>query len=136
MPLAAVVAAAGWLLFYLPYRLTGVVVDRFGLAPDTRSTWKLMVGAVVYLLWLVVLAVVAWRVVAWWAGVVVLLGAPVIGMAGMLVRERWRGAWREARRWLLLRSRRPMVEGLQRAQCDLGARLDRLQQRLATGSGE
>lgn len=135
MPLAAAVATTGWLLFLPPYRLTGAIVDRVHLAPDTRSTWKLMVGAVIYAIWLSGLAAVAWQWVAWWAGIAVLLATPVVGMSGMLVRERWRGAWRDARRWLLLRSRRPMVEDLQRAQCDLGARLDRLQQRSTTGSG-
>ena len=135
MPLAAAVAAAGWLLFLVPWWLTGVVVDRFRLLPDTRSTWKLMMGAAIYTIWLMVLAVLAWRLFGWWAAGLVVTAGPILGMSGMLVRERWRGAWQDARRWLLLRGRRPMIDGLRQAQCDLGARLDRLQQRLATGTG-
>jgi glycerol-3-phosphate O-acyltransferase/dihydroxyacetone phosphate acyltransferase len=132
MPLAAALAAAGWLLFLVPYRLTGVLVHRFPLKSDTRSTWKLMVGTVIYATWLLVLGILAWRQAGGWAAMLVCLVAPVIGMSGLLVRERWRGAWQDARRWLLLRSRRPLIDGLRETQCDLGARLDRLQQRLAT----
>jgi hypothetical protein len=135
MPLAALVAAAGWLLFLVPYQLTGAVVGRFRLQPDTRSTWKLMVGVVVYAAWLLVLATAAWRWFGWWPAVLTAVLAPVVGMSGLLVRDRWRGAWNDARRWLLLRSRKPLLDGLCAAQCDLGARLDRLQQRLATGEG-
>ena len=131
MPLAAAVGAAGWLLFWVPYQLTGTIVDRFPLKTDTRSTWKLMVGTVIYALWLTLLGIVVWRQAGGWAALLVIVVAPILGMSGLLVRERWRGAWRDARRWLLLRGRRPMVEGLRAAQCDLGARLDRLQQRLA-----
>lgn len=134
MPLAAVVGAAGWLLFLVPYRATGAIVDRFPLAADTRATWKLMIGALVYGLWLLVLAVLAGIWLGWGGAALTVVAAPLIGITGMLVRERWRGAWRDARRWLLLRSRRPLVAGLREAQCDLGARLDRLQQRLATRS--
>ena len=135
MPLAAMVAGAGWLLFLVPWRLTGVLVDRFRLLPDTRSTWKLLVGSLIYGAWLLLLSIVAWRQVGGWAAAAVVVVAPVVGMSGLLVREHWRGAWQDVRRWLLLRGRRPMVDGLRQAQCDLGARLDRLQQRLATGSG-
>jgi glycerol-3-phosphate O-acyltransferase/dihydroxyacetone phosphate acyltransferase len=132
MPLAAVVAAAGWLLFLVPYRLTGVIVDRFALKPDTRSTWKLMMGTLLYTIWLLLLAAAAWRFAGWWAAGLVMVGAPLIGVAGMLVREQWRGSWRDAQRWLLLRSRKPMIDGLRQAQCDLGGRLDRLHNQLAT----
>ncbi len=134
MPLAAVVAAAGWVLFLIPYQLTAMIVGRFPLKTDTSSTWKLMVGAVTYAIWTLALAAAAWRMVAWWAGLGVMLLAPAVGMAGLLVREEWRGSWKDARRWLLLRRRRAMIEGLRRTQCDLGDRLDRLHQRLARGA--
>lgn len=126
MPLWAALAAAGWLLFVVPYRVTGAVVDRFPLESDTRSTWKLMVGALVYAAWVALLATgaaVAWSPIV---GLAVLAGAPVVGIAGLLVRERWRGSWRDARAWLLLRSRRSLVDSLRTTQHDLGTRLDRL----------
>jgi len=131
MPLPLLVAAAGWVLFWVPYRLTGWVVGRFPLAPDTRSTWKLLVGAGVYLVWLVVLAVVVGLGFRWYIGMLVLLAAPGVGMLGLRLREHWRGSWRDLRRWLLLRSRRRLVAGLRDEQRALHARLGRLLERLA-----
>lgn len=113
----------GWAIFLPPYRLTGIVVDRFPLETDVRSTWKLMLGAVSYLAWVVLLAVaVGWR----WgrvAGLAALVAIPALGMIGLLVRERWRGAWGEARRWLVLRNRRSLVQSLRTEQRRIAAEL-------------
>lgn len=126
MPLWAALALAGWILFVLPYRLTGTVVARFPLDTDTRSTWKLMVGAVVYAAWVVLLAAVASVIWSPWTGLLVFAVVPLVGVAGLLVRERWRGSWRDARAWLMLRTRRSLVDALRTAQQDLAARLDQL----------
>lgn len=128
LPLWAAVAVVGWLLFWVPYRLTGMVVDRVSLEPDARSTWKLMVGTVIYGVWVGILALIAWSTWGWVAGALMLLTLPLIGMAGLLVRERWRGAGADIRRFVTLRSRRRLVESLRSAQRELGARLDRLYQ--------
>ena len=125
LPLWAAIAVAGWLLFVVPYRLTGAVVARFPLEQDTRSTWKLMVGTLIYAAWVASWGAVTALALSPAAGLGVLVGAPVVGMAGLLVRERWRGSWRDARAWLLLRSRRRLVDALRATQHDLGARLDR-----------
>jgi hypothetical protein len=50
-------------------------------------------------------------------------------MAGLIVRERWRGAWEDARRFLLLRTRRPLIAALAGRQRELGERLDALHRR-------
>ncbi len=126
LPFWALLGVVGWLLFLVPYRLTGVVVGRFPLESDTRSTWKLMIGIVLYSLWVVALGVVAWRLRSPWSGLGTVVALPAMGMAGLLVRERWRGSWRDARRWLLLRSRRSLVDSLRATQRDLAARLDTL----------
>jgi 1-acyl-sn-glycerol-3-phosphate acyltransferase len=126
LPLWAAVAVAGWLLFVVPYRVTGLVVDRFRLEQDTRSTWKLMVAIPLYLAWTLLLALGGTLIWSLSAGLAVLAAAPVVGMVGLLVRERWAGSWRDARRWLLLRSRRSLVDALRADQRELGARLDRL----------
>jgi hypothetical protein len=129
MPLAAAVAIAGWLLFWTPYRLTGFVVDRMRRPPDQRSSYKLLVGIAVYAVWVVALAAAAVTVtvtVNLWAGFGVLLGVPAVGMAGLVIRERWRGAGSDVRRFILLRSRRELVDTLRAAQRELGVRLDSL----------
>lgn len=126
LPLWAAVAAVGWLLFIVPYRLTGRVVDRFRLESDTRSTWKLLLGAAIYIVWVVILAIAGgvWR--GWWLGLLLLVAIPVVGLTGLLVRERWYGAWADVRRWVLLRSRRRLMDSLRNTQRELGLRLDRL----------
>lgn len=126
LPLAAALAIAGLVLFWTPYRLTGFVVDRMQRPPDQRSTYKLLVGIVLYAVWVVALAALGaatWNV---WAGLAVLVAAPAIGMSGLIIRERWRGAGSDVRRFLLLRSRRQLVGALRAAQHDLGVRLNGL----------
>jgi 1-acyl-sn-glycerol-3-phosphate acyltransferase len=129
LPLAAAFAAAGLIAFYVPYRLTGWIVDRAKLKEDERSTWKLLVGIGVYGIWLTALTAVAAVAWGWWAGLLVLVGLPGVGMTGLTVRERWRGSWDDARRFLVLRSRRDLVSTLQAEQGELAARLQTLYDR-------
>ncbi|MGH7645244.1 MAG: 1-acyl-sn-glycerol-3-phosphate acyltransferase [Gemmatimonadales bacterium] len=124
MPLAAAVAVSGLLLFWVPFQLTGWVVDRMRRPADQRSTYKLLVGIVIYALWVLALAAVGAVLGNAWVGLGVLLGVPAIGLAGLVTRERWRGAWSDARRFLLLRGRRALVGALRTEQRDLGLRLD------------
>lgn len=135
MPLAAILAVAGWVLFLVPYRLTGVIVDRIRLEPDTRSTWKLMLGIVIYLAWVGAMVAVAWTVAGVIAALSTLLVVPAVGMLGLLVRESWHGSWQDARRWLRIRSRKDVIETLRADQEDLGRRLTALHQRLTTAIG-
>jgi glycerol-3-phosphate O-acyltransferase/dihydroxyacetone phosphate acyltransferase len=131
-PFAWAVALVGFLLFFPPYRITGWIVDRVRLKPDERSTWKMLVGVGTYALWVLLVAGTAAAAAAAGAaarigvGFAVLLGMPAIGMLGLVVRERWRGMWRDARRFLLLRSRRSLIAQLRDERHALGARLDAL----------
>lgn len=136
-PLALVGALAGWLAFYPPYRLTGWAVRRVPLRVDETSTWKLLVGLGIYGFWVAAVAafagVLAGRAGGWWwaAGVLAgLVGLPALGMTGLLIRERWHGAWNDARRFLLLRSRRDLVAQLLADRRALGERMETLLQRL------
>ncbi|HRP07079.1 MAG TPA: 1-acyl-sn-glycerol-3-phosphate acyltransferase, partial [Gemmatimonadales bacterium] len=124
MPFALVVAVAGWLLFVIPYRLTGLLLDRFRMQPDIRSTWKLMIGGLLYLIWIVGLAITAAVTWHWWLGALLLVLVPVVGMAGLLVRERWSDSWRDLRSWLLLRTRRRLVGSLREEQRRLAVELE------------
>jgi glycerol-3-phosphate O-acyltransferase/dihydroxyacetone phosphate acyltransferase len=128
MPLALTLAAAGFVLFFPPYWLTGRVVARVRLDPDERSTWKLLLGGACYGLWVLALAGVAALVRGAVAGLATLALAPTIGMIGLVIRERWRGAWSEARRFFLLRSRRDLVSALRIRQHALAERLRALYQ--------
>jgi hypothetical protein len=98
---------------------------------DQRSSYKLLVGISVYAVWVLGLAVAGAITFNVWVGLGVLLGVPALGMAGLVIRERWRGAWGDVRRFVLLRSRRPLVDTLRATQRDLGVRLDALYQDFA-----
>jgi 1-acyl-sn-glycerol-3-phosphate acyltransferase len=123
MPLGLVLASVGAMLFWVPYRLTGLIVDRLRLEEDVRSTWKLLVGTVLYATWLVVLVVAAGITFGAAGALMTVVLVPAVAMAGLLVRERWRTAWDDARRFFLIRSRRAMIERLRVRQHDLAGRL-------------
>jgi hypothetical protein len=129
LPLAVALGAAGMAAFYIPYRVTGWIVDRVPLREDERSTWKLLVGIGVYGLWVIGLMAVAAAAWGAWPALMVLLLMPAVGMTGLLVRERWRGSWDDARRFFLLRSRQDLVFTLQAHQSELARRLEMLHQR-------
>jgi hypothetical protein len=124
LPLAALLGVAGFLLFWLPYRLTGSIAGRIDVSADQRSTYKVLIGAVVYGAWLLLLTIIAQRAIGWFGALLVLAAAPAVGMAGLSIRERWRGAWADARQWLWLRGRRTLLAALRERQTALADRLD------------
>ena len=65
MPVGIVFAVVGAALFWIPYQLTGMIVNRLRLEQDVRSTWKLLIGIVLYALWLVALVIVAGTTFGW-----------------------------------------------------------------------
>jgi len=133
LPVWLLLGVAGWGLFVVPYQLTGIIVGRVRLEADTRSTWKFLVGGGLYIVWVIALAVVAGVTWNLWAALSVLVAVPAIGMAGLLVRERWRGAWDDVRRFALLRGRRRLFDMLRAEQRSLADRLDHLHQRHTSG---
>jgi hypothetical protein len=131
MPLAGTLVAAAALFFWLPYRLTAEVVGRLRLEEDLRSTWKLLLGLVLHLCWLAGLVAIAAVKLGWMVALAAAFVLPAVGIGGVLIRERWRWAWGDARRFFLLRSRRALVEMLRARQRELAVRLDALYARLS-----
>ena len=123
---ALVLAVAGVLLFVVPYQLTDIVTRVARPPEDKRSTAKLIVGIVFYTLWILLLAGAG----AWiWGpavGVGALVAIPLVGLAGLGIRERWGGAWGDVRRFFLLRSRKELVQSLRERQKQLAVRLKAL----------
>jgi 1-acyl-sn-glycerol-3-phosphate acyltransferase len=112
LPPSIAVAVLGYGLFWPPYRLTGFLM-RFARRPEVgRSTFKLLAGALVYTLWVLLLAGLAWRAVGPWGALATAALLPILGVAGQRLRERWRGAWDDARRFFLVRSRPDLVRRL------------------------
>lgn len=126
---AVAAAVVGHLLFWVPFMITGRVSLALRPAQDQRATYKLLVGIPVYTLWIAALTLASGLAWGPWAAVLALVGSPVVGMTGLLVRERWRGAWADARSFVFLRSRRALVEELRHRQAELAARLDGIYRR-------
>ena len=113
---AFVVALAGLAVTWLPNQVTGRVAMALRPNVDQRSTFKLLIGVGVYLLWIGFFAVLVGAVKGVLAGAATVVAMPAIGLVGRRTRERWRGALKDARRFFLLRARREMVEGLRKQQ--------------------
>ena len=126
LPLGLLVAAIGAILFWVPYRLTGFIVGRLPLKQDVRSTWKLLLGFVVYALWLVFLFWLTAATLGWLEALAALVLIPAVAVAGLYMRENWRTTWDDIRRFVLLRSRGPLIGRLRDEQQNLAARLDQL----------
>ncbi len=120
---ALLIAMAGLVLFWLPNWLTGRIAAAMRPKADQTSTYRLLVGIALYVLWIGSLATAAW----WFGGIttgVAALGlVPVVGLVGRRTREKWRGAWKDAKRFFMLRSRPEQIASLQRRQREIAERL-------------
>lgn len=123
VPAAVVVGLTGAVVFWPPYQLTDRVVRAFRPEQDQSSTYKVLVGAGVYLIWVVLLSAMVWWWQGPWTALLALLVLPFFGLAGQWVRERWQGAWKDVRRFFLLRSRRQVRRQLKEDQARLAQRL-------------
>jgi 1-acyl-sn-glycerol-3-phosphate acyltransferase len=125
-------AAVGAVLFYLPYRLTGVLEARAKPSHDVRATYKLLVGAVTHLIWVLLLAALTGILVGWGWAAAALLALPVLGLLTVAVRNRWDEAVDDARRFFLLRRRRAdLLPELRQRQHAIAERLDALRSEVA-----
>ena len=129
---AMILAWGSHLLFYPPYWLTGRIAGSLQSDPEGRSTHKLLVGIVLYTLWVLALAGAAWTFMGWLAAALVLVAAPWAGVIGLSMRERWRGSLADARSWFLLRSRRRLVAELVNRRRELARRIDGLHRQQLT----
>ena len=118
------VAAAGFLLWWVPYRLTGIVAEGIHGERDIRSTYKLYGGIVLYAAWLAALVITAAALGGALWSLITLVAAPALGIAGLWIRERWRAAWRDVKRYLVLRRHPGRVRELRRRQRELTERFE------------
>jgi len=125
-PVAFLVAAVGAVLYWPPYRVTGFLTRSAPPDEDVQSTHKLLTGMALYSLWTLLLAGATWRFFGSWRAAMVLVGMPLIAVIGLWIRERWRGAWSDVRRYFTLRSRRDLVGVLKERQGELAQRLQEL----------
>lgn len=114
LPLAVVGIALNW----LPYRVVGEIAARAARTPDVPASFKVFGGMVLFpLAWLLEAALAAWLAgppSTWRAGaaLLTLAAAPLTGWIALRFDDRRGQLWREARAYLLLRTRRAIAAEL------------------------
>lgn len=132
---AILIAVVGTIVFFIPWTLTDLIAGREQLGRDARSTHKVLIGALVYIAWIVLIAAVAGFFAGVLVGLAALVALPPLAFAALAIRERWHGARGDARRFLLLHSRQELVATLRRQQRELAMRLEELRLSLRDAVG-
>jgi 1-acyl-sn-glycerol-3-phosphate acyltransferase len=117
------IALVGMILYYVPYRLTGVLADRARPSQDIRATYKALMGAVLHIAWTVVLAVAIGWIFGWPWGIAALVVLPGLAFLTVVVVDMWRRARGEARRFFVRARRGQALLELRERQRALAARL-------------
>jgi glycerol-3-phosphate O-acyltransferase / dihydroxyacetone phosphate acyltransferase len=117
------VAAVGMVIYYVPYRLTGVVVDRARPTHDVRATYKTLAGAALHLMWTILLAIAIGWMLGWGWGLASLVLLPALAFLTVVVLDRWRRMSGEVRRFLIRTRRGEALAELRERQRALAQRL-------------
>jgi 1-acyl-sn-glycerol-3-phosphate acyltransferase len=125
-------AAVAMVLFAVPYHATGRAARAFTQEPDVAATAKVVGGAVIYGVWLALLASLVWWAGGTTAAAVSVLLIPVLAVAGLFAIERESAVLEAVRAWFLLRrARHETRERLRRHRSELAGVLDEVSQWLA-----
>lgn len=130
----AVVWLGGCLVFWIPYRVTGWWEARQGVDDDVRATYRLIGGTVVMALWVSAAAILTGGLAGLAGGLAALLLLPLLGGLTLRLEDRRRAAWRDARRFIVLRGRARLRDYLAAQQEALAADLGRLYAETALGA--
>lgn len=136
VPLVVVlpVSLIGAALFWIPKSVTARIADRLSSSEgeDTLVTYRVLVGAVVFFAWFLLVAAVIWPFAGLGWALLSMVIQPVWAFAALAVGERRQHAWQAAKRFFLRRRARPQLEILRERQHELAHRLRRLYERVAT----
>lgn len=122
-------AGLGALFWILPHRLAGALPKRFS-SPDILATARILAGAVFFPLWLALLVALTWRVLGGAWALVLLLGAPPLGLLALAFRDWRRTVWDDVRTFLRSFSRVRLRSLLLAERTDLARALEELRARL------
>ena len=132
LPLAAALASGiafiGIAVFWVPYRVTDIIARIGKPADDTVSTYKVLGGAVVFLPWILMLALAIGTMAGAAWGVAALVLLPALAFATLAITERWSDAWTDVRRFFLLRRKDDLVRELRDRQRALAERLEEVRE--------
>ena len=126
----APVAFVGQVLFLVPYHLTDWISRRPGIPRDIRSARKLLGGGALYLAWCAVLSIlVGWKF-GIPGGIAAAVTLPLLAVITLAVRERWRDAKRDFRRYFVLRRTGDVRGRLLERRRELAEELERLRREI------
>lgn len=121
------IGAAGFVLFWLPYQVTGLLARRATSERDVAATAKVFVGAAVYATWLLAIAIAAGTLLGAGAGVLAAALIPALAVAGLFAIERETAVLDTIRAWWFLRrARRQTRMRLKDARGELTALMDEI----------
>ena len=120
----ATVALAAVVVLWIPYRLNGILAERFAPSKDVLSTYKVFGSVIVFGAWAAMLAGLAALKGGALAGLAAALMVPILALAGLYAAEQWNWTLATARSWLLMRAGDPRIAALRAKQRDLARRLD------------
>jgi len=130
------ISAAGHVVFFIPYQLTDWIATRPQIRLERQSTWKLLGGAVLYIAWIAVIsAAVGIALGPKWA-IASAVFLPILALATQIVRDRWRQARKQARRYLLLRRKGRVRERLLEQRGSLARSMEELRRSARPGAGD
>jgi glycerol-3-phosphate O-acyltransferase / dihydroxyacetone phosphate acyltransferase len=124
-----VAMAIGAILFWIPLELTRPIATRLCRTPLRMALYKILIGTTLCLAWLALLAGAAAITAGWKAGIAAVVVLPIVGLARMVLLDRWQTSVRDARSFFVLRSRRARLQRLHDDQTALARRLRRLWKR-------
>lgn len=129
-------AVAGLVLFVVPYMATHAIARRVTREADVFATAQLFSGAVVYGVWMALVAALAGWIGGTTAGVVTFLLLPAVAVAGLFAIERESAVADAVRAWLLVRRTRDDTrERLRRSRSELAGVLDDVYEWLTSEAG-
>lgn len=127
------ISAAGHVVFFIPYQLTDWIATRPQIRLERQSTWKILGGAVLYIAWMALIAIaVAIFLGPKWA-IAIAVCLPILAIATQVVRDRWRQARKQARRYMLLRQKGRLRERLLEQRASLARSLEELRRSARPG---
>jgi hypothetical protein len=119
-------ALIGHIAFWVPFSLTRLLTAKARPELDRVSTYKLLFGIVTYSVWVATAALASMWVWGLGTGVAMLVLLPPLGVADLWIRERWRWGFSDVRRFMILHTRRYVIDELFAEQKRLGSELKAL----------
>ena len=122
------IAAAGYVVFFVPYQITDWIATRPHIRLERQSTWKLLGGAVLYMGWIALLSLAVGIAFGPKWAIASAFCLPILAVSTQIVRDRWHQARVQARRYLLLRRKGQVRERLLEQRGRLARSLEELRQ--------